>query len=199
MQVSEMQTVQASDFGTKLNMAMAEIERLRREHGSAKAALRLAVEDDSDLYDFNALKSNVARFARELEAAEAEVGELEREREREARAEAEAEFPEALKRCSQLRAAFLTHRREACIALGRYFPALARCYGLSNKLAHEMLGPLPQHLNACRALELADAPQQSLADLKPDMDQHWKTVYELRPMYATHNSPTGDQSHATTI
>ena len=182
---------------TQLDLARAKVKRLTAEHANAKRVLRIAVEDDPGNYDFAALKSCVTRLAHELETASEEVAQLERLRTRQARAEAEAEFPEALKRCEELRNAFLMHRRESCIALGKYFPALAHCYGLSNKLAHPMLGPMLQYLNPCRALELGDAPQQSLADLKPDMDQHWKTVYEIRPMYETQNS--GEQSHATTL
>ena len=125
-----------------------------------------------------------------------EVIELDRQRQR---ADAEAEFPEAIKHCSEMRAAFLKHRREACIALAKYFPALARCYALSNKLAHSLLGPLPQHLNACRALELGDSPKQSLADLKPDMNENWRTVFEVRPMYETQNSPNRRSQNGTTV
>jgi hypothetical protein len=192
--------VQVSEsIETQLDLARAKVKRLTAEHADAKRTLRLAVEDDSGSYDFQALKSCVMRIVRELDEASDEVLQLERESEQEKRRQAEAEFPDAVKECAALREAFLTHRREACIALGKYFPALARCYGLSNKLAHEMLGPLPQFLNPCRALELGNDPQQSLADLKPDMDQHYRTVFEVRPMYETQNSPTGEQFHAKAI
>jgi hypothetical protein len=184
---------------TQLDSARAKVKRLTAEHADSKRTLRMAVDDDSGSYDFQALKSCVTRLARELDTASDEVIELERECERKTRADAEQAFPAAIAECAALRTAFLEHRREACIALGKYFPALAHCYGLSNKLAHPMLGPMLQFLNPCRALELGDAPQQSLADLKPDMDQHWKTVYEIRPMYETKNSPTGEQSHAATL
>jgi hypothetical protein len=182
-----------------MDLARAKVKRLTAEHAGAKRTLAIAVDDDSGNYDFQALKSCVTRLARELDTASDEVIELERECERKTRADAEQAFPAAIAECTALRTAFLEHRREACIALGKYFPALAECYGLSNKLAHPMLGPMLQYLNPCRALELGDAPQQSLADLKPDMDQHWRTVFEVRPMYETKNSPTGEQLHAKTL
>jgi chromosome segregation ATPase len=187
-----MATAVSESIETQLDLARARVTRLTAEHADAKRTLRLAAEDDSGSYDFQALKSCVTRLAHELDAASDEVLRLERESEQEKRRQAEAEFPDAVKECSELREAFLTHRREACIALGKYFPALARCYGLSNRLAHEMLGPLPQFLNPCKELELGNSPRESLSDLRPDMDQHWQTVYEVRPLYE--NSPTGEQS-----
>jgi len=63
-----------TDFGAKLSAAMAKlkIEQLRQRHAEAKTALRFAVADDSDLYDFQVLKANVHTLARELAAAEEE-------------------------------------------------------------------------------------------------------------------------------
>jgi hypothetical protein len=98
------------------------------------------------------------------------------------KSEAHERFPLAIAQCKAERESFLSHRREACLALGRYLRALAKAYGLCNKLSHEILGPLPEHLNACRALELGDDPQKSLSDLKPDWGAGSRLSFPVGPM-----------------
>lgn len=129
------------------------------------------------------LTQRLAKVNQEIEQAKAERDRAEQEKQRREREQAERDFPQALAECKARRAALLEHVRGACIAWGSYRTLLGRLYGLSNRLSHGMLGPLPQFENEARRLELGDALQQSVADLQPDMGAGWQLSFPVAPKY----------------
>jgi hypothetical protein len=168
------------------------VESLERERSALAQRITALVEQDAKPDEVARLVREKTALSNRITDAKAARDEQERQRQRQEREQAEAEWPKALAYCSEQRAAFLEHRRAACIALGNYLKALARAYDVVNRLAHETLGPLPQYLNACRALELGDSPERSLADLEPAMGADWKTTFAVTPRYETHNSKRGE-------
>jgi hypothetical protein len=164
------------------------VEELERELTSLTAQIREHVDKAQDPEACAALVRQKQDLTLRLGIARGERVRAEQEARARERQEAEREFPKALEQCKAERESFLAHRRAACIALGNYLKAMERACGLSNKLAHETLGPFPQYLNAVLALELGDAPEQSLSDLQPDMGAGWKTTFAVTPRYETHNS-----------
>jgi hypothetical protein len=171
-----------------MQVQLAEVSELESQHVALAQRITALVDAEGNA-------NEVARLVREKAALSARIAEAKTERDRAEReqaanlqAQAREDFPLALAECEEQRTAFLEHRRAACIALGRYFPALNRAFGLCNKLAHPDVGPFPADLNACRALELGDDPERSLSDLEPDMGANWKTSFPVTPRYETHNS-----------
>ena len=172
---------------------LEELEATKRElDARITRAVALASSGESNGTELPQLTQRLATVNEQIEQAKAEQDRVEREQAANLQAKAREDFPLALAECEKQRTAFLEHRRAACIALGKYFPALNRAFDLCGKLSHPDLGPFPADLNACRALELGDAPERSLADLRCDMAEHWQTTFAVTPRYETQNSKRGD-------
>jgi hypothetical protein len=164
------------------------VEELEAQRSTLTQKINKLVDTEGDADEVASLLREKTALGNRIAEAKAERVEQERERKRLEREQAERDMPGALAECRAERTAFLEHRRKACIALGNYLKALARAYEVSNQLSHETLGPLPQYQNSVLALELQNAPQESIADLAPDMGAGWKLTFTVAPMYETQNS-----------
>jgi hypothetical protein len=171
----------------KMETAIETVEPLEAQHRALSKRIASLVDAETNADLVVRLLLEKSALSERIEAAKAERIEQERRDKRREREQAQIEFPEALAECRTQREAFLTHRREACIALGKYLRATDKAYSLSNKLA-TTLGPALEYENAVRALGLGDDLQKSLSDLKPDMGAGWKLNYSISPMYEKFNT-----------
>ena len=158
---------------------MTKLQELEAQHTALAQRIAALVDAEGHADEVARLLREKSALSERIAEAKAEQDRAEREQTANLQAKAREEFPLALAECEKQRTAFLEHRRAACIALGKYFPALNRAFGLCNQLSHPDLGPFPADLNACRALELRDAPERSLADLQRDMAAHWQTTFAV--------------------
>ena len=137
----------------KLAWARAKVADVGRKHAEAQSTLRSAVEDDGVKYDFQALKSNVHRLARELEAATEE----ERMLENQATQRKLDQLPKLIAETRTQREEFIRLYRATCAALGAYCGAVGELLELTNiEMRVNALNYSP-HKN--EALELATLPR----------------------------------------
>jgi hypothetical protein len=143
-------------------------EQLKRGHAEAKSTLGQAVEDEHGHYDFQALKSNVARLARELAEAEEEVAQWESVCKQFDRAEREKRFDAALIEARAARTKFTELYRDACLALGCWYRLGAEIRELVNELADKMptghVYRLPHLTEALREVDQDPNPLPALKD-----------------------------------
>lgn len=165
-------------------MAVETVEDLERQHTALKQRIAAMVDADTDPNVVTSSLRDKAELSSRIEAAKAEELRAEQQLERREREKAESDFPQVLAECKAQRAALLEHVRGACIAWGSYRTLLSRLYDLSNKIAHPDAGPLLHFQNEARRLELGDALQQSVADLRPDMDSGWQLSFPVAPKYS---------------
>lgn len=168
---------------TQTEMAVETVEELERQYATLKQRIAALVEHDADPDEVASLLREKSELSSRIEAAKAQELRAEQQRERRGREKAESDFPQVLAECKAQRAALLEHVRGACIAWGSHRTLLSRLYELSNKLAHPDAGPLLHFQNEAHRLELGDALQQSVADLKPDMGAGWQLSFPVAPKY----------------
>lgn len=111
----------------QLVRARSRVAELERKHSAAKATFKAAVEDDG-CHDLQALKSNVARLAHELDAAGDELTRLEGiETNRKLN-----RLPKLIEETRAKRDKFIQLYRAACAALGDYCGSVGEAMDLVN-------------------------------------------------------------------
>lgn len=122
---------------SRLMRSRAEVARLTREHAEARSTFAAAVEDDGQ-HDLQAMKSNVARLARELDAATTQQSQWEAVCAQEDRSNRATQFEEKLKEAREARRKFAELFRDACLALGRWYALGSEIHELSNSVSDRL-------------------------------------------------------------
>jgi len=122
----------------QLLAARSQVKRLEHQHSETQVLLRRAVEDEAGDYDFVALKANVHRLARELEAAEEQVANWTSVVAQVEKADRGKRFDAALVEARASRREFAEHFCGACLALGRWYKLGGEIRGLVSELADKM-------------------------------------------------------------
>jgi hypothetical protein len=152
----------------RLQQARAKGAELKRNHAEAQSTLRLAVEDEGGTYDFQALKSNVHRLARELAEAEEQAENWESVCAQVDKADRARQFDEKLLQAREARAKFAELYCDTCLALGRWYRLGAEIRELVNALADRLPNGTiyhPPHLkNALQELNEDPNPLPALKD-----------------------------------
>jgi hypothetical protein len=139
----------------KLMWARAKVADLERKHAEAQSTFRSAIDDDNGHHDLQALKSNVARLARELEAATEE----ERMLDNLATQRKLDRLPKLIAETRAQREEFIRLYRATCAALGKYCGSVGELMELVNLDTRLHATALHYSPHKNEALELATLPR----------------------------------------
>lgn len=167
-----------------MQVHVTEVEELETQRSALAQRITALVNADGNADEIAGFVREKSSLSARIAEAKAEQDRAEREQTANLQAQAREEFPQVLAECKAQRAALLEHVRGACLSWGSYRTLLDRLYGLTNRLSHPDVGPLPQFLNEARALELGDALQKSVCDLKSDMGGGWQLSFPVAPKYS---------------
>jgi hypothetical protein len=159
------------------------VEELETQHATLKRRIAVLVEQGRDGESITSLIREAAELAGRIDSAKAERERAERADLRRKQDQARAALPAVRDECLKQRDAFLEHYRAACIALGRYLDLKAQASELTGKGATAAFGPMPEDMNALRALEFTEPPADAVrAGLKPKIDADWRLSFPITPM-----------------
>ena len=116
--------------------ARAKVAELTRSHAEAQNKWQSAVADNEEThYDFQTLKANVARLARDLEEAGEQADNWANVCVKLEKTNRQQRFDAALKEARAARAEFQEHFKAGCLALGRWYQLAGEVCELANQLA----------------------------------------------------------------
>jgi hypothetical protein len=135
--------------------------------------------------DIAALAQEMSAVAKSIVDARAREVQERQTREREQRCDARQQFDAAIACAKEQRAKFLNLFREATLTWAEFLTASSQASEFSDGLVGAF-GLLPHDQDSLRSIALDNATIfQTVADLHPFTDQHWRTGIQLTPKQLT--------------